>query len=884
MVKRSPTDTTIKKVTFDQSIESYTKTIEGIREHPTGTCLKTPSYTTNIDKPTQSSTELSTITADKNTNPSLTTPLTTTCSKTPTLSHLIRTITEIVNAESVTPTKSIFRFENSEKAAAFNSKLLRSMRMDFHKVIHAQGNSFLRPGSEFRNPLLLEKLLHNHERWNKLKRIMTTGAAYSFKKDSIYSEETRLKDLACDIKRGNNASTKIPENDKALRESYSKEVEKGWLIPFLREDVIITPGASVIPAGMATQYTITSKGDRVIKRRPTHDASRPSPSGVSVNLRCNKDDLDESLFGYCLIRILNHIHALKIKFPHDTIVINKTDLDSAYRRLHVMIKFALICVTIIDRIAYLLARLPFGSTPAADEFCTCSETIADIAQWLTEDPTWIPSQLKSPLSHLIPDPEPISPPAKPIDPPLPLAIPLDPKPIQVDVYIDDIITTAVHTPDFIERAKQAVPLAIHTIFRPVSPLEPIQRDWAISVRKLLGDGRLEHSKSVLGWIINTKTFKIHLEQTKHSAWQKDIEDVISSKEIKAKPMEQLIGKLNHVGFIIPIGRYFLNRLRYRQKQAERYGSSTLRQWDIEDLILWQKLLHHATYNGIRIDHVSFSLPSTFCISDASETGMGGFSSEGFAWRWQIPHQLQQRVSINLLEFIAACVTAEFTLKALTTTNSTRGIRVMSLTDNSSALGWLHHSTFNPVENPMHDVVARRLATQLFSHNSSLFAQHIPGNQNIIADSLSRDFTLSEQKLTNHLHNTLQKQVPDNFRIYKLDQETISWIESVLLGSTYTEGSQQQPEKSKPASSTSGENSSEDAESKMSSSLLFRHKEEARSRVRTRTKCETIALAARLGIPFDAEQLCPPSQMWLRPSKSTTGPTLQQTPSDKEYSR
>ena len=241
------------------------------------------------------------------------------------------------------------------------------------------------------------------------------------------------------------------------------------------------------------------------------------------------------------------------------------------------------CIMIIDRIAYLLARLPFGSTPAADEFCTYSKTIADIAQWLVDDSTWVPSKLKSPLSHLIPNPEPILPPTKPIENPLPLAISLDPKPIQIDVYIDDIITTSLHKPEFTERAREAVPLAIHTLFRPVSPHEPIQRDWAISIRKLLGDGKLEHSKSVLGWIINTKTFRIYLETAKFTAWLQEIDKMISSETTKAKPIEKLVGKLNHVGFIIPIGRYFLNRLRYRQKQAERYGTSKLRKWDTEDL-------------------------------------------------------------------------------------------------------------------------------------------------------------------------------------------------------------------------------------------------------------------------------------------------------------
>ena len=332
-------------------------------------------------------------------------------------SHLARTIQKIVSTETKTPKKSLFKFSNTEKDAAFNSKLLRNMRMDFEKVIGAQGETFLKPGSEFRSPQLLEQLLHSHGRWAKLKRIISEGAAYTFKDDSTPTEEVRLQDLESDIRRENNASTKIPQNNKALRDSYTTEVNKGWLIPFLREDVIITPGASVIPAGVTIQHTISSKGDRVIKRRPTHDASRPSPSGFSLNKRYDKEALDESLFGFCLLRILNHIHVLKLSNPNDHIMMSKTDLDAAYRRLHVMLRFALMCITIIDRIAYLLTRLPFGSTPAADEFCTVSETITDLAQWLAEDASWEPSTIHSPLSRLIPNLEPNPPGETPIEPP-----------------------------------------------------------------------------------------------------------------------------------------------------------------------------------------------------------------------------------------------------------------------------------------------------------------------------------------------------------------------------------------------------------------------------------------------------------------------------------
>ena len=49
-----------------------------------------------------------------------------------------------------------------------------------------------------------------------------------------------------------------------------------------------TPGSGVIPAEVAIQWTISSKGERIIKRCSTHDTSRPCPSGLSVNLMCNK--------------------------------------------------------------------------------------------------------------------------------------------------------------------------------------------------------------------------------------------------------------------------------------------------------------------------------------------------------------------------------------------------------------------------------------------------------------------------------------------------------------------------------------------------------------------------------------------------------------------
>ena len=63
----------------------------------------------------------------------------------------------------------------------------------------------------------------------------------------------------------------------------------------------------------------------------------------------------------------------------------------------------------------------------------------------------------------------------------------DSKNISVNFYVDNIITIVLAiNKKYIERSKQAVPLALHCIFRPISQSEPIVRDAILSIRKLLG--------------------------------------------------------------------------------------------------------------------------------------------------------------------------------------------------------------------------------------------------------------------------------------------------------------------------------------------------------------------------------------------------------------
>ena len=121
--------------------------------------------------------------------------------------------------------------------------------------------------------------------------------------------------------------------------------------------------------------------------------------------------------------------------------------------------------------------------------------------------------------------------------------------------------------------------------------------------------------------------------------------------------------------------------------------------------------------------------------------MGGYDSNGLAWRYILPPELLDIFSINLLEFIASAISIHLSLAA-----STNPQKILAYTDSSSALVWLYKASFSS-SMPCHDKVAKWLALELMSCESALYSQHIRGRHNIMADALSRDHHLSILQLT-----------------------------------------------------------------------------------------------------------------------------------------
>ena len=243
-----------------------------------------------------------------------------------------------------------------------------------------------------------------------------------------------------------------------------------------------------------------------------------------------------------------------------------------------------------------------------------------------------------------------------------------------------MLTIIVALDHLLQRAIQVIPLLCLVFFRPVHKNKPLDRTDIISSKKLLAEGCLSEVKNFLGWTINTRTMRVYLPKLKAMIWITEINEVLHNKSASYKKLEKLIGKLNHAAFITPFSRFFLNQIRHQMMLAKKFGSQKLSKNTKEDLILFKDLLAIMSTNKASIANITHSLPDYFCWSNACNHGIGVFNSMGQAWQWNIPKEYINKISINLLEFIASVVTIMLTLK-----DKKKDSKVFAFTDNSSAL-------------------------------------------------------------------------------------------------------------------------------------------------------------------------------------------------------
>ena len=674
-------------------------------------------------------------------------------------------------------------------AASNNASTLEAYGFDLETFIKHHPGSTISYGSELRPVAQLQPLLQHHPHFAHFEHNHTHGIDYPI---NGLSDEDCSAMLETSIERGNHKSALNDEHRPVVTKLMAQDVELGYGIPLTIDSIRKIKQAEVYPVGCQDQLTIDEHGNVIPKKRVTHDLSFNRKEGKSINQRVREEELPGVTFGHAMLRFLHLIHHLRWHHPTERILCNKIDVEKAYRRLHTSAAMATKCISIWfldkmwndqyhtspDQVAVLLTRLPFGSSPAPSEFCVTSELAFDLAGNLLHCERWDPTALPSPYADRLPAPARL-----PADVTFGRAeeadVKLDPTLLGgTDGYIDDGACAVLDAPwnwRMVQRAAQAVVMALFLIFRPLHALlEPIPRPDPASIRKMLAEGGLREVITFLGWFINTRSLTIALPPEKSSAWSNEIRAMMKHrKAVKHKDLQSLNGKLNHVCFIIPDAKHFMNNLRRmeylaRFKKKVKLSSPTMR-----DLTLWLAFLDSAE-KGISINRVVFRKPTITTSSDASEAGVGGYCPKtGVIWRHRFTDEESKAFTLNCKEYIGSAIDMDFHMEL--DPDPSPFPCVLNMTNNSTAMGWLRKSNHDPDDAPVHNEVARFHAENMLRRQACNYSQHLPGVKNVVADCCSRDFHLSDEELVAMLTSLHPSLLPSQFKVVPLPPKYTSKI-------------------------------------------------------------------------------------------------------------
>ena len=328
---------------------------------------------------------------------------------------------------------------------------------DLGCALKLQNNTPLKYGSEFRPVETLQPLLKNHPLWGNLSTHLKQGVEFPLRNTKRHE---KLQDVMEALEFRNHKGVK--KYASFFEENLDKNVRHGFCLPIPLQRVKKIENALLAPMNVVEQDTINEQGEIIDKKKITHNQSKNfQGSGTLVNSRVQEDDLQDCMYGLCLLRIIHAIVEQRRRHPNSKIFFQKIDFKSAYRRLHLGWKTAIQTITQYANIVFISLRLTFGGYPNTSIWGDVSETTCDLAHAILNHPDWEPETLFSPIISQVPlDKE--LPGQIPFAQALPTIVQVDINKIgTIDVYIDDIISAFPDLQGNRDRDREKILLEIH---------------------------------------------------------------------------------------------------------------------------------------------------------------------------------------------------------------------------------------------------------------------------------------------------------------------------------------------------------------------------------------------------------------------------------------
>ena len=516
-------------------------------------------------------------------------------------SWLLDEVSRVAATPQDPPPAGPFKYSPDTASVQLNSKNLEDHDFDLELVLEKFQHTSLNYGNEFRPIEDMEKIYGNHDLFSFFKQVHQHGMEYKYTRE--LNPDEKMVELEAQLIKGNHKGATTQEEE--LKKKLFRDVQYGFSVPVLASILKKIKGAMLQPCNLAAQFSLTETGERVLKKRLTHDMSDGiTQEDVSVNSRSDLLQYPPMVYGWALIRIIIYIVALRLAHPNKRILISKYDLSDAYRRIANGFKAAAETILLAGQIAFIMLRLCFGASVNPPTWCSFSEMVTDLSNELPLIKDWNPDELHHPMQPKVPDPE-YAEESIPLAAAKEMAINVPTTALgRGDCFIDDIIKVFLDTKEAIRRHASSALLAIFVSIRPFAgERETVPRKEVVSFEKWKAEGVPRERQIVLGWMIDTRLSLLCLPTDKYKAYVQDIDNVLNnSGRLNLKELESIIGKLQHSAYVIPLAGHFLSGLRRRvSKMRKAFGfqfwsnfrSFRLSKEDLADLALWKDLLYQA---------------------------------------------------------------------------------------------------------------------------------------------------------------------------------------------------------------------------------------------------------------------------------------------------
>jgi hypothetical protein len=248
----------------------------------------------------------------------------------------------------------------------------------------------------------------------------------------------------------------------------------------------------------------------------------------------------------------------------------------------------------------------------------------------------------------------------------------------------------------------------------------------------------------------------------------------------AKEIEQNISRLVHLGLALPFIHHFMSRLRDLHLTVTQRRSVKVNGEYAKDLRMMLGFLKIAN-KGISLNSIAFRGPTHIYRSDSCPAGLGGYSHEGWAWRWYLPDNLLFRALNNLLEHLAAIVLPWVDIIAgrLKCEDCVLSMNDSTTPKNGSKKKISKLGEKNPIQALVRIKAPRMQATLFLKRGLKSYSQWFKGERKKVSDALSCDNDKTDNKLTLTIKTCCPSQVSSHFEICPLPNKIISWLTLLL---------------------------------------------------------------------------------------------------------